>query len=140
MLLEILEIEGAIKMPKIESAREKGFTLIELMIVVAIIGILAAIAVPQYSAYRTRSYDAAAIEDLRNAETAQEIYFVEHRTYCANTAGLIGTTYMLLLSKGVTLNIGATSTNANGYVMVARHTSGDATFKIAGPGGSIEKE
>ena len=54
----------------------QGFTLIDLMIVISMIAILAAIAVPQYSAYRSRSYDAAAIEDLKNAEIAQEIYFL----------------------------------------------------------------
>jgi prepilin-type N-terminal cleavage/methylation domain-containing protein len=51
---------------------EEGFTLIELLIVVAIIGILAAIAIPQFSAYRMRGYNSTALSDLRNIKTAEE--------------------------------------------------------------------
>jgi len=119
---------------------QKGFTLIELMIVIAIIGILAAIAIPQFAAYRTRSYNSAAQADLRNAATAQEAYYVDWQTYCDNTSTLIGDTYGLYLSEGVELSISASSTDANGYVMSARHSSGDTTYVIRGPGGTVEPE
>lgn len=49
--------------------RQGGFTLIELMIVVAIIGVLVAIALPQFNEYRARSNDVSAAADSRNAVT-----------------------------------------------------------------------
>lgn len=60
---------------------QKGFTLIELMIVVAIIGILAAIAIPQFAAYRSRAQNSAALSDARNLRTDMEGYFSEWQVY-----------------------------------------------------------
>ena len=60
---------------------EKGFTLIELLIVVAIIGILAAIAIPQFSAYRQKAYNSAAQSDLKNWKTQMESYMADNQTY-----------------------------------------------------------
>jgi len=63
------------------SQQPRGFTLIELMIVVAIIGILAAIAVPQFAQYRASSFNSSAIADMRNIMTAEEAYYVDNQVY-----------------------------------------------------------
>jgi len=59
----------------------KGFTLIELLIVVAIIGILAAIAIPQFAAYRAKAYNSAATSDLKNTKTNLEAYYSDNQKY-----------------------------------------------------------
>jgi type IV pilus assembly protein PilA len=59
----------------------KGFTLIELLIVVAIIGILAAIAIPQFAAYREKAYNSASNSDLKNVKTGMESFMADNQQY-----------------------------------------------------------
>jgi type IV pilus assembly protein PilA len=87
-----------------------GFTLIELMIVIAIIGILAAIAVPQFSLYRAQSYNASSKADLKVAYTAAQAFFVDNPTGTFDATALTALGYNATQGVVVTITSGAQGT------------------------------
>ncbi len=94
----------------------KGFTLIELLIVVVIIGILAAIAIPKFSATREKAYFAAMKSDLKNLASQQEIYYSDEYAYTSTQTalGFVG-------SDGVTVVV--TTPTATGWAGTAVHAA-----------------
>lgn len=69
--------------------RTKGFSLIELLIVVAVIGIIATIALPNLQSSKKAANEAAAIAHLRTWTSAQELYYQRYRTYAASEQSLV---------------------------------------------------
>jgi len=126
---------------------KKGFTLIELLIVVAIIAILAAIAIPQFSAYRIKGYNTGAVSDLRNTKTAEEALFADFQAYGSTAAAaviLISPADILTQDSNANSRSIAVALSANvhilaktdvdagkagsSYLAFTKHLKGDRTF------------
>ena len=113
-------------------SKQKGFTLIELMIVVAIIGILASIAIPQFASFRVKAFDAAGSADLKNGTTAIEAVYTEDYAYPTTSAGSVTDSSFFWTSditwassKGVT--IGHKGDTAK-YALGSKHVGGKKIY------------
>ena len=84
-----------------------GMTLLELLVVVAVVGILASIAIQQVSLYRARVIDASMRSDLKNAALAMESYYGEFLEYPNTQAAILVVGYRN--TSGVSLTISVTS-------------------------------
>jgi prepilin-type N-terminal cleavage/methylation domain-containing protein len=101
----------------------KGFTLIELMIVVAILGILAAVAVPMYTDYITRSQLVEAHTGLSGFRVSMEQYYQDNRNYGVGACGAAAPAYTRFTHACVLNNAG------QGYTATA---TGNATERVNG--------
>jgi type IV pilus assembly protein PilA len=109
------------------SKNEKGFTLVELMIVVAIIGILAAIAIPNFRSYQLKSKTSEAKANLGAIKTSQEAYRAENDVY------LLCTTEPATVPGSSKLNW----TAGGGFQTIGFEPSGDVYYSYGTNAGTI---
>lgn len=95
--------------------RRTGFTFVELLVVMALMGVLSSLAVPRFRDYKTRAFIAAMQSDLGNLKVAQEVYWADHQQYATDTTNL-----EMRITANVAISI--TSQDASGsYTAVATH-------------------
>lgn len=111
-----------------------GFTLIELLIVVVIIGVLASIAIPKYTATKEKTYLARMRSDLRNLAVAQEAYAEDNATYYNGPIPNVALTYNPSPSVTVVLS----NVSPGGYQATASHPQTTRQcYMYVGTGGPI---
>ena len=100
---------------------KKGFTLVELLVVIAIIGILSTLSVVSLNSARAKSRDARRLSDIKQIRTALDMYYDSNSTYPANCNSLGSTTScMCLTSNGWTTTAACTNPSAGTIIFMQK--------------------
>ncbi len=130
--------------------KSAGFTLIELLIVIGIIGILAAIAIPQFNQYKIRGYDTSAKQGLRDVALLCNAYWIDNDcTEPCTLPKIKEAAYGFTQNSDLDVNLPSTSSQCSNFCASAKNNSSPNTYSIddkslissgscGGTGGSVQ--
>ena len=111
-------------------SREDGFTLIELMVVVLIIAVLVAIAIPSFLGFRRSAQDRAAQSEVRNALLAEKGYYTENATFTSSATAIQSFEPSIVFDADPTVATTASINVAEGNVCLTRTSDAGNTFAV----------
>jgi prepilin-type N-terminal cleavage/methylation domain-containing protein len=116
---------------------ERGFTLVEILVVFVVIAILSAIAVSSYRGYQRRAHDAAAQETIHQIIPAVHAYFVDHDSYAGMTIAGLRTSYDTAIDPAE-YSLGTAPPTDTTYCI--QSSSEGSTWRKNGPTAALEPQ
>lgn len=103
----------------------RGFSLIEVLVVIVLVGVLSGIAISQYASFRARGYDSQVASVVRGVATGEEAYYAQKRIYAADVDELNG-----IVTGDVTIDVtpGNSGSLATSFRIVGSHRGTPRTF------------
>jgi prepilin-type N-terminal cleavage/methylation domain-containing protein len=133
--------------PNLRAWSSQGFTLVELLLVIGIVGVLAAVGIPQLTAYRVKAFNATALSDIRQARTVEIALHTDQQQYystagtgcagdpiCIDRVDFDGSGTVDLISSGSALEAIGDMTS---FTVVTKHRRGDRVYCVDSDTGLI---